>query len=143
MALAATSSEPSLTEFAAIYFDIDDYTSKGTEYRQNLHSQFREGMLYNSFQDQLDRFADNHKVQALSRAHTWKSWRTAGLAGGLRTWFWIQNELKEVNFPTLALIAGQPEAYTAKDLHFSAGQTFQTQIVLINDMRRPQIFKAT
>ena len=136
-------SEPLLTEFAAIYFGADAYTSEGAEYRQCLHDHFRGGTLYKSFQDLLDRFPDDHKVQALFRRNTWRSWRTAGLPGGLRTWSWQQDELKEVNFPTLAWIAGQPEAYTAKDHHFSAGQRFQKQIVLINDMRQPQTFEAT
>ena len=136
-------SEPLLTEFTAIYFGVDAYTTEGSEYRQYIHNQFRGGMLYKSFQDHLDPFADNRKIQALFRTNTWRSWRTAGLPGGLRTWSWIQDELKEVNFPTLAWIAGHPEAYTAKDHHFSAGQKFQKQIVLINDMREPQVFEAT
>ncbi|MGA3035441.1 MAG: sugar-binding domain-containing protein [Terracidiphilus sp.] len=136
-------SEPLLTEFAAIYLGTDAYTSEGSEYRQYLHNQFRQGMLYNSFQDHLDPFPDNHKIQALFRSRTWRSWRTAGLPGGLRTWSWIQDELKEVNFPTLAWIAGQPQAYTAKDHHFSAGQKFEKQIVLINDLRKPENFEAT
>jgi beta-galactosidase len=136
-------SEPLLTEYAAIYFGTGAYTSEGSEYRQHLISQFRGGMLYNSFQDHLDPFPDSRKIQALFRTRTWRSWRTAGLSGGLRTWSWIQDELQEVNFPTLAWIAGQPETYTAKDHHFSAGQKFQKQIILINDMRQPQEFRAT
>jgi beta-galactosidase len=136
-------SEPLLTEYAAIYFGRDAFTSEGAEYRQYLHNQFRGGMLYKSFQDHLDPFPNNHKIQALFRRNTWRSWRTAGMPGGLRAWSWQQDELKEVNFPTLAWIAGQPEAFTAKDHHFSAGQTFQKQIVLINDMRQPQTFEAS
>ncbi len=136
-------SEPLLTEFAAIYFGTDAYTSEGTEYREYLHNQFRGGMLYKSFQDHLDPFPDNHKIQALYRTNTWRSWRTAGLPGGLRTWSWIQDQLEEVNFPTLAWIAGPPEAYTAKDHHFRDGEKFQKQIVLINDMRLPQDFRGT
>jgi beta-galactosidase len=136
-------SEPLLTEFAAIYFGTDAYTSEGAEYRQYLHDQFRGGMLYKSFQDHLDPFPDNHKIQALYRTNTWRSWRSAGLPGGLRTWSWIQDELQKVNFPTLAWIAGPSAAYTAKDHHFRAGEKFEKQIVLINDMRQPQDFRAT
>lgn len=136
-------SEPLLTEFAAIYFGADAYSSEGAEYRQFLRDQFRGGMLYKSFQDKLDGYPASRKIQALFRTNTWRSWRTAGLPGGLRTWSWIQDELKEVNFPTLAWIAGPPQAYTAKDHHFHAGQKFQKQIVLINDMRQPQDFKAS
>lgn len=136
-------SEPLLTEFTAIYFGTDAYTTEGTEYRQYLHDQFLGGMLYKSFQDHLDPFPNNHKIQDLFRTNTWRSWRTAGLPGGLRTWSWIQDGLREVNFPTLAWIAGHPAAYTAKDHHFSAAQKFQKQIVLINDMRQPQLFETT
>lgn len=136
-------SEPLLTEYVAIYFGTDAYASEGSKYRQWLHDQFLFGMNYKTSQDQFGQFPVMHKIQHLFRAHTWKSWRTAGLPGGLRTWSWLQDELKEVNFPTLAWIAGPPEAYTAKDHHFSAGQKFQKQIVLINDMRQPQDFVAT
>ena len=133
-------SEPLLTEYAAIYFGSDAYAAEGASYRQYLHNLFRNGMLYNSSQDRLDQFPDMHKIQELFRKHTWESWRTAGLPGGLRTWSWMQDELEEVNYPTLAWIAGQPAAYTAKDHHFSSGQKFQKQIVLINDTRQPAGF---
>lgn len=136
-------SEPLLTEFAAIYFGADAYNAEGKEYRRYLHDQFRGGMLYKSFQDHLDPFPDNHKLQALFRSYTWRSWRTAGLPGGLRTWSWIQDELKEVNFPTLAWIAGEPEAYTAKDHHFRAGEKFEKQVILINDMRQAEDYEAS
>ncbi len=135
-------SEPLLTEFAAIYFGADAYTSEGAEYRKYLHDQFRGGMLYLSFQDHLDPFPVNRKIQALYRTNTWRSWRTAGLPGGLRTWSWIQDELEKVNFPTLAWIAGPPEGYIAKDHHFRPGERFRKQIVLINDMRQPQDYSA-
>ncbi len=136
-------SEPLLTEYVAIYFGTDAYATEDSKYRQWLNSQFLGGMKYKSCQDQLDQFPVMLKIQDLFRARTSKSWRTAGLPGGLRTWSHVQDELKEVNFPTLAWIAGRPEAYTAKDHHFSAGQKFQKQIVLINDMRQPQNFAAT
>ncbi len=55
----------------------------------------------------------------------------------------MQDALKEINFPTLAWIAGPAGDYTAKDHHFRAGQKFQKQIVLINDTRQPQDFTAT
>jgi beta-galactosidase len=136
-------SEPLLTEYVAIYFGTDAYASEDSKYRQWLHDQFISGMNYKSCQDVLDPFPVMHKIQDLFRKHTCKSWRTAGLPGGLRTWSHLQDALNEVNYPTLAWIAGQPEAYTAKDHHFSAGQKFQKQIVLINDMRQPQDFTAT
>jgi len=43
--------------------------------------------------------------------------------------------LTEANGPTLAWIAGGPEAFTAKDHSFAAGQEVQKQVVLINDER--------
>jgi beta-galactosidase len=135
-------SEPLLTEFAAIYFGNDAYSSEEPKYRQYLHDLFRSGMLYNSSENHLDEYADDHKIQQLYRVSTWRSWRTAGLPGGLRTWSWMTDALKEVNEPTMAWIAGPTEAYTAKDHHFSSGQKFQKQIVLINDTRQPQDFTA-
>ncbi len=135
-------SEPLLTEWAAVYFGNDAYSSEESTYRQYLHNLFRSGMLYNSSENQLDQFTNDHKIQQLFRVNTWRSWRTAGLPGGLRTWSWMQDALKEVNYPTLAWIAGQPEAYTAKDHHFNSGQKVQKQIVLINDSRQPQDFTA-
>ena len=136
-------SEPLLTEYVAIYFGSNTYASEGSKYRQWLHDQFISGMNYKTSQDVLEQFPVEQKIQDLFRSHTARSWRTAGLPGGLRTWSWLQNELKETNFPTLAWIAGPAGEYTAKDHHFRAGQKFQKQIVLINDMRQPQDFKAT
>jgi beta-galactosidase len=135
-------SEPLLTEFAAIYFGNDAYASEEPKYRQYLHDLFRSGMLYQSSENRLDEYANNHKIQQLYRVNTWRSWRTAGLPGGLRTWSWMQDALKEINGPTLAWIAGPPGAYTAKDHHFSPGGKIEKQIILINDTRRPQNFTA-
>ena len=135
-------SEPLLTEWAAIYFGNEAYSSEESKYRQYLHDLFISGMLYKSSENQLDEYANDHKIQQLLRVNTWRSWRTVGLSGGLRTWAWMQDALKEVNYPTLAWIAGQPDAYTAKDHHFTSGQKVQKQIVLINDSRQPQDFTA-
>jgi len=136
-------SEPLLTEYAAIYFGTDAYFAEEPKYRQYLHDLFRSGMLYQSSENRLDDYANNHKLQQLYRVNTWRSWRTAGLPGGLRTWSWMRDALKDINGPTLAWIAGPAEAYTAKDHHFSPGRKIQKQIVLINDTRRPQSFTAT
>ncbi len=135
-------SEPLLTEFAAIYFGPDAYAAEEPKYRQYLRGLFRSGMLYESSENRLDEYANNHKIQQLYRVNTWRSWRTAGLPGGLRTWSWMQDSLQEINGPTLAWIAGPVEAYTAKDHHFSPGQKINKQIVLINDTRQPQDFTA-
>ncbi len=136
-------SEPLLTEYAAIYFGNDAYSSEEPKYREYLHSLFRSGMLYQSSENRLDEYTNNHKIQELYRRNTWRSWRAAGLPGGLRTWSWMQDALKEVNGPTLAWIAGPAGAYPAKDHHFSAGQKIEKQIVLINDTRQPQNFTAS
>jgi beta-galactosidase len=135
-------SEPLLTEFAAIYFGRDAYSAEEPKYRQYLHDLFRSGMLYQSSENRLDEYANNHRIQQLYRTNTWRSWRTAGLPGGLRTWSWMQDALQEINGPTLAWIAGPAGAYTAKDHHFSPGQKIAKQIVLINDTRQPQNFTA-
>jgi len=135
-------SEPLLTEYAAIYFGGEAYSAEEPKYRQFLHDLFRTNMLYQSSENHLDEYTNNHKIQQLFRVNTWRSWRTAGLPGGLRTWSWMQDALKEVNGPTLAWIAGPSGAYGAKDHHFSPGQRMEKQIVLINDTRRPQQFTA-
>lgn len=136
-------SEPLLTEYAAIYFGADAYAAEEPKYREFLHGLFRSGMLYGSSENRLDEYANNHKIQQLFRVNTWRSWRTAGLPGGLRTWSWMQDALKEINGPTLAWIAGPSGAYTAKDHHFASGQSFEKQLVLINDTRETQNFTAT
>lgn len=135
-------SEPLLTEYSAIYFGADAYTAEEPKYRQYLHDLFRSGILYQSSENRLDEYANNHKIQQLYRVNTWRSWRSAGLPGGLRTWSWMQDALKDVNEPTMAWLAGPAEAYTAKDQHFSPGQKIDKQIVLINDTRQPQDFAA-
>ena len=136
-------SEPLLTEYAAIYFGTEAYSGEEPAYRQYLHNLFRSGMLYNSSENKLDIYTNDYKIQKLYRYQTWRSWRTAGLPGGLRTWSWMQVGLKELNGPTLAWIAGPSGDYTAKDHHFSSGQKIKKQIVLINDMRQPQDFTVT
>ncbi|UCD51967.1 MAG: hypothetical protein JSW27_04880, partial [Phycisphaerales bacterium] len=111
------------------------------KYRQYLHDLFRSGLLYESSENKLDEYTNNHKIQQLYRTNTWRSWRTAGLSGGMRTWSWMQDALKENNGPTLAWIAGPAGAYTAKDHHFRSGQKIDRQIVLLNDTRQPQDFQ--
>jgi beta-galactosidase len=135
-------SEPLLTEFAAIYFGADAYASEEPKYRQYLHDLFRGGMLYGSSENHLDEYANDHKIQQLYRVNTWRSWRTAGLPGGLRTWSWMQDSLREINGETLAWIAGPAGAYTAKDHHFNSGEKIEKQMVLINDSRHSQNFTA-
>ena len=85
-----------------------------------------------------------HKIQHLFRARHLAKLADRGSAGRpAHLVAWMQDALKEVNGPTLAWIAGRPEAYTAKDHHFSSGQKIQKQIVLINDTRQPQDFTAS
>ncbi|MGD0746113.1 MAG: hypothetical protein ABSA45_13250, partial [Verrucomicrobiota bacterium] len=136
-------SEPLLTEFAAIYFGTDAYTGEESKYRQYLHDLFLHDLLYKSSENQLDVYTNEHRIQQLYRVNTWRSWRTAGLPGGLRIWSHMPDALQEINFPTLAWIAGPAGDYTAKDHHFNPGQKIQKQIVLINDMREPESFTAT
>ena len=100
-------------------------------------------MLYASSENKLDIYTNDHRIQLLYRTEIWRSWRTAGLPGGLRTWSWMQDGLKDLNYPTLAWIAGPSGDYTAKDHHFSAGQKFQKQLVLINEMRQPEDYTAS
>jgi len=136
-------SEPLLTEYAAIYFGKGAYASEEPKYRKYLHDLFRSGMLYNSSENRLDEYVNMHGIQQLFRTNTLRSWRSAGLPGGQRTWSWMQDALKDNNGPTLAWIAGPAGAYTAKDHHFRTGRQIDKQIVLLNDTRRGQDFTAT
>jgi beta-galactosidase len=134
-------SEPLLTEFATIYFGRQAYRWEEPEYRQFIKGLFRHGMLYESSENQLDDYTNMLKIQRLFRTNTWRSWRTAGLSGGQRTWSWIQEALKENNGPTLAWIAGSAGAYVAKDHHFFPEQNVEKQIVLLNDSRQTQDYQ--
>ena len=58
-------SEPLLTEYAAIYFGADAYASEEPKYRQYLHDLFLSGMLYKSSENRLDEYTDMHKIQQL------------------------------------------------------------------------------
>jgi beta-galactosidase len=135
-------SEPLLTEYSAIYCGTEAYSLEEPKYREYLRTLFVGGMLYNSSENHLDDYANMHKIQQIYRVNTWRSWRTAGMPGGLRTWSWIQDSLKENNGPTLAWIAGPTRAYTAKDHHFKSGQKIEKQVALLNDTRQPQDFTA-
>ena len=122
-------SEPLLTEFAAIYFGADAYSSEEPKYREYLHNLFRSGMLYASSENRLDDYANNHNLQRLFRVNTWRSWRTAGSGGGLRTWSWMQDALKEVNGPTLAWSLAQraltrPKTTTSTSVKRSTSRSF-------------------
>ena len=136
-------SEPLLTEFSAIYFGANAYQWEEAGYRQWLHNIFADGWLYHGEEHDIQSYKNMSEIQQLYRTRTAECWRTAGLSGGLRWWCWTTYEFKKINYPTLAWIAGQPEAYTARDHHFSSGQKFQKQIILINDTRQPQDFTAT
>jgi len=82
-------SEPLLTEYAAIYFGAGAYAAEEPKYRKYIHDLFRGGMLFDSSENRLDEYANNHAIQKLFRTNTWRSWRTAGLPGGMRTWSWM------------------------------------------------------
>ena len=116
-------SEPLLTEFAAIYFGKDAYAAEEPKYRQFLHDLFRGGMLYRSSENRLDEYANNHKVQQLFRINTWRSWRTAGLPGGLHI-----NTSTGAITGTVAVGAAEDGPYTvtvtANDGTYSASQTY-------------------
>lgn len=139
-------SEPLLTEWAAIYFGPKAYQWDGARYRLWLHNLFAGGWLYHGSEHEFGQeqhFKDYAALERLFRTQTGDCWRTAGLSGGTRFWCWTTYALKKINFPTLAWIAGRPGAYTSQAHHYASGQTFQKQIVLINDTRQPQSFTAT
>lgn len=82
-------SEPFMTEYAAIYFGPQAYEWEPRDYRRNLRFGYT-GKNWNGDWNQLQWLQsgpDNfQKLQALFIENTWRSWRTAGVTGGMIPW---------------------------------------------------------
>lgn len=162
-AAAARMDEPWITEYAAAYLGEWAYERETATYRSRLAARDRVralGLEVPPFENLLAPglvpvFQD---VQSLFIRDTWRAWRTWGLGGGLipldDAYAWgmpsVEGEpmlqpagetLREVNRETLAWIAGPPEAWTARDHHFTASESVSKQVVLVNDGRAPQPFR--
>lgn len=146
----AYKSENWLTEFTSIYLGNQAYKQEPEAYRRRNAEMFEKDQTYqwSQFMAERDYSPSWMQLQDLFIRNTWRSWRAWGITGGMIPWdrgYARQNDKVTVagaalhagNSPTLAWIAGAPE-FTAKDHHFSAGQTLRKQVVLINDTRAAQ-----
>ncbi len=152
----AMRSEPFLTEYCAIYQGEEAYKNEPPAYRADVVSKLIEGQKYQGwfYNEPISTSASFQALQALFQTNTWRSYRTFGMTGGMIPWDggYITHQGKRTpageafavaNAPTLAWIAGDAPAFTAKDHHYRAGQTVRKQIALLNDTRSPQSYSGT
>jgi beta-galactosidase len=152
----AMKTEPFLSEYCAIYQGVEAYRREPDAYRADIAAKFVGGQEYQGwfFYDPINLSASFQELQKLFLTNTWRSYRTYGLTGGMIPWDggYISRYEKRTpageafavaNAPTLAWIAGDKPAFTAKDHHYRTGQTLRKQIALLNDSRAPQSFAAT
>ena len=114
------------------------------KYRQYLHGLFRSGMLYESSENHLDDYTNDHRIQQLYRTEYLAQLADRRSAG--RPAHLVVDAGRASRRSTTRPWRGSPARpgmYTAKDHHFSAGQKIQKQIVLINDMRQPEDYTAS
>jgi hypothetical protein len=123
--------------------------------RANLRweaAQFRQGRVWRRWEYPYNLgtpvFADRLEILAAQVEQNWRAFRTWGLSASGVPWdignYWDQGEptpvvraLERCNMPLLAYIAGKPAAVTSKDHTFTAGETVEKQLVVINDTREP------
>lgn len=81
-------SEPLMTEFTAIYFGKQAYEWETKEYRAKIREQFVADQKYKSWHlnQELDYSQAFQQLQQLFNTHTWRSWRTFGMTGGMIPW---------------------------------------------------------
>ncbi len=80
-------SEPLATEFAAIYGGSDVYKNEPDFYREALvNKKTEKGWGGDGWERILNEPAAVQDLQSLLIRNTWRSWRTAGLTGGMVPW---------------------------------------------------------
>ncbi len=86
----ARTTEPLLTEYAAIYLGPQAYRNETQQYRGLIKTRFAGEQSYEMWCTTGNpdyRYVPNHQaLQALFIRHTWRSWRTWGLTGGMLPW---------------------------------------------------------
>lgn len=82
-------SEPLMTEFSAIYLGPEAYKLEPADYRSNLRFGFN-GKDWNGDWTRMQKLQSApdtfQQLQALFIRNTWRSWRTAGVTGGMVPW---------------------------------------------------------
>ncbi len=164
---ASSVTEPFLTEFAAIYLGGAAYGKEAQDYRAAIARKFQGDFRFQSWQGEKALIYSelNQSIQSLFQRNSWRSWRTAGVTGGFIPWIygngWSMSSpvkaqrigqpegphlypageaLRSANQDALAWICGPPECYTAKDHHFTSGETVVKQAALLNDGRDEQTY---
>lgn len=84
----AGTSEPLMTEYCAIYLGPEAYALESPAYRQAIKTHYRGGMAYADWTQEpvMDFDPAHQKLQALFTRNTYRSWRTAGISGGMIPW---------------------------------------------------------
>lgn len=84
----AVPTEPLLTEYCAIYLGKRAYELETCAYREEIRSRFVGGQHYRSwhFAACINEAPAMQELQALFSRNTWRSWRTAGITGGMIPW---------------------------------------------------------
>jgi beta-galactosidase len=92
----ASGSEPELTEYSAIYLGPDAYRLEPADYRNEVGSKF-DGRFWTSFHNDIpmSQAATFQQVEALFIRNTWRSWRTAGVTGGMVPWSMLSQVFKQ------------------------------------------------
>lgn len=108
-------SEPFMTEYAAIYLGPKAYEIEPRDYRRNVRFGFS-GKSWSGDWTQMQWIQSSpatfQELQALFLKNTWRSWRTAGVTGGMVPWndssqiFLIRDKSKTEQAPEF--VPGQP-----------------------------------
>jgi beta-galactosidase len=151
----ALATEPLLTEYAAIYLGHQAYADETEAYRSSYAGRFERDQTY-----RLDPARDLdpmieapafQKIEALFAQNSWRSWRTAGITGGMApsgSGRGTAGHLTESgralaanDGATLAWITGPWDAPTAKTHSYHVDETVEKRLALINDTRAVQPFR--
>jgi beta-galactosidase len=151
----AVQSEILMSEYSAIYLGSSAYKQEPEAYRRRSAELFDKDQTYKWSHALKERdYAPAWlALQDQFIRGTWRAWRAWGITGGMIPWdagyarldgkVTVAGEaLHAGNSPTLAWIAGAQE-FTAKDHHFTPGQSVRKQVVLINDTRAAQPYSLT
>ncbi len=84
----AETTEPWLTEFAAIYLGREAYRLETPDYRRAMRDKFKGGQEYQSWQGEASRNYSpaNMILQPLFTERIWRAWRTLGTTAGMLPW---------------------------------------------------------
>jgi beta-galactosidase len=80
--------EPLMTEFSAIYLGKEAYKLETREYREQIRQRFKQEQTYQNWygNHSLEFAPAFQNLLQLFVTNTWRSWRTAGITGGMIPW---------------------------------------------------------